>query len=87
MGCEHQSFSDFPVLFPAYTAARGFLEDAHRLASVFLDDRLQEYLDANSDRVSHGLEIDNPDNVKWRTIRGRKRDFVVHNIVSSALLE
>ena len=81
VGCEHQSFSDFPVLFPAYTSARGFLEDAHRLASVFLDGRLQEYLDANSDRVSHGLEIDNSDDHKWKKIRGRKRDFIVHNIV------
>lgn len=80
VGCEHQSFSDFPILFPAYTSARGFLEDSHQLASAFLDGHLRAYLDANSDRVSHGLELGHPDDLKRRKLRGRKRDFIVHNL-------
>ena len=57
VGCEHQSFSEFPILFPAYTSARRFLEDSHQIASAVLYGRPQA---CNSDRVSHGLELDHP---------------------------
>jgi hypothetical protein len=78
MDCEHQSFSGFPVLFPAYTSARGFPEDSHQLASGFLDGRLQEYLDANSHRVSHGVEIVNSDDLKQR-----KRSGTSYRLINS----
>ena len=80
VGCEHQSFSGFPILLSAYTSARGFLEDSHQLASAFLYGRLHACLDANSDRVSHRLELDHPEDLKRRKIRGRKRDFIVHDL-------